>query len=415
MGLWRLTISVLTIISLLNAGLIPHIKTRMAEAFGQNDNRKFCMYSSTGLLIGFIVVLIGPLAALLGSLVNWVDLMKVTEPIAQKETLPLIIVIVICAFTQVGTSFIPTIYDARMQVSKPRIYELIGSVVGFLMLLVGIHFRVNLPWLAALIAAPGIILRLTMLLELFVADCTLIWPQLSVVRRIIRELFYPGLLAMGIQGGSIVLSVAPNFLVVRLHSLSEVTQFSICYQLASLPLIAIAAVVPVFWPAFTISWRTGQHKEVGRWLLLICCGTAALSLLFAISLGIIGPWAVRLWTHKTINPAGPLLLLLGIFVIIQGVLYWLSTFMWSLSELWIQLVTQSAAATILIISGFLLGRRFGLYGIAVAMIIAIAVGALVPMCRRVWKLVTGRVKPSSEIYGGKGTPYGQVSTAQLDI
>lgn len=396
MGLWRLTISLLMIISLLNAGLIPHIKTRMAEAFGVNDNRKFAEYSSTGMLIGLTIVLLGPLLVMLAPVVDWIGLMKVTNPIAQQETLPLVMVIIACTFTEVGTSFIPVVFDARMQVIKPRIYELIGGIVGFLMLLVGIHLQVSLPWLVALVMAPRILLRLPMLLELFLADQAMLWPHLSVAKRVLRELIWPALLAVGIRSGTIVLSAAPNFMVVRMLSLTDVTRFSVCYQLATLPLIAIAVVVPIFWPAFTMMWQSGKRQKVGRWLFLICCGTTALLLLFAIGLGVMGPWLVHLWTHGVINPAGPFLLMLGIFVIVKGVLHWLSMFMWSLSELWIQLVTQVAAATILIVLGFLLGWPFGLYGIAIAMITAITVGALVPMCWRSWKLVAGRVKPSSE-------------------
>jgi O-antigen/teichoic acid export membrane protein len=387
MGLWRLTISLLTIISLLNAGVIPHIKTRMAEAFSRNDDKKFAEYSSTGILIGLIVIMLGILAVLLTPSVDWVNLMKVTDPIAQQEALPLVMVIVACTFTNVGTSFIPVLFDARMQVSKPRIYELLGGIVGFLLLLAGIHLRVNLPWLAAMISAPGIIFRLSMLLELFRANRGMLLPHLSIAKRIVREMIRPALLAVGIQGGSIVLSAAPNFLVVRMLSLAEVTRFSICYQVASFPLIIIEAIVPVFWPAFTMTWHSGKRQKVGRLLLSICGCTAGLLLLFAIGLGIIGPWFIRNWTHGTIDPAGPFLMTLGLFVIVQGVLHWLSTFMWSLSELWIQLETQLASAAILVSLGFLLGVPFGLYGIATAMIIAITVGALGPMCWRTWKLV----------------------------
>lgn len=396
MGLWRLTISMLAIISLINAGLIPHIKTRMAETFAEKNDCQFVKYSSTGILIGLIVLLVGPLAALLASFVDWVGLMRVTDPIARQETLPLVMTIVVCSFAQVGTSFIPAVFDARMQVSKPRIYDLIGNVAGFLLMLLGIHLRVSLPLLAALIVMPGILLRLPMVAELFRIQRAIIIPDLRTAKQVFRELKHPALLAVGIQCGSVALSAAPNFIVVRTLSLTDVTQFSICYQLATLPLAAIAVVVPVFWPAFTMLWRSGERQKVGRWLFLICCGTVAACVAFTIGLGIAGPWFIRMWTHGMIDPARSLLLLLGLFVIVQGVLYWLSTFMWSLNELRIQLVTQAASAVILVIMGYLLSLSFGLCGIAIAMSTALSVGALVPMGWWSWELITGRVKSASK-------------------
>jgi len=392
MGLWRLTISMLTIISFINAGLIPHIKTRMAEAFAEKDDHRFIEYSSTGILIGFIVMLLGPLAALFANAIDWVGLMKVSDPIAQKETLPLVIIIVVCTFAQVGSSFISAVFDARMLMSKPRINDLIGGVAGFLLLLVGIHFKVSLPILAAFIVVPGILLRLSLLLVLYRTQRGMIWPNLKTTKRVCRELARPGIMAVGIQCGTIALSASPNFIVVRTLSLSDVTHFSICYQLATLPLAAIAVVVPVFWPAFIMLWRSGGQYKVGRWLFLICCMTVGLCTVFTIGLGIAGPWIIRLWTHGAVDPDRAFLILLGVFVIAQGVLHWLSTFMWSMNELRIQLVTQVASAVILVVMGYLFSHLFGLHGIAMAMSTAICVGALGPMCWRTWTIVAGKSK-----------------------
>jgi O-antigen/teichoic acid export membrane protein len=318
--------------------------------------------------------------------------MKVTDAVARRETLPLVAAIIICTFAQFGTMFIPSILDARMQLSKPRIFELIGSVLGFLLLLLGIYYRVGLPCLATLTVAPGILIRLLMLPELFRTERSLILPHWPVAKRILREMWHPALLGMGIQCGNILISAAPNFMVVRLLSLADLTLFSISYQIATLPLTVLAAIVPVFGPAFTVAWRTGERKPMGRLLGQLCGATVALSLLFAVALALLGPWAIRLWTHGLMHPDGKLLFLLGIFVAVQGVLHWLSTFMWSVRELWIQIVTQAAAAAFLILFGWILGRPFGANGIAFAMIASLAAGALGPMAWRARNLTVKNAK-----------------------
>jgi O-antigen/teichoic acid export membrane protein len=150
--------------------------------------------------------------------------------------------------------------------------------------------------------------------------------------------------------------------------------------------MVLAAVVPVFGPAFTVAWRTGERKSVGRLLGKLCAGTVVLSLVFAGALAVLGPWGIRLWTHGMMNSNRELLFLLGAFVTVQGVVNWLSTFMWSVRELWIQMWTQAATAALLILLGWQLGRWFGLRGIAFAMVASLAGGALGPMIWRAWKL-----------------------------
>ena len=389
MGLWRMTISMLTIVSLLSAGLIPYMKTRMAEAFSEKDTHQFAEYSSTSLLLGLALVLLGPLVALSAALFDWVSIMKVTDAVARRETLPLVMTIMVCTFAQFGTMFIPAILDAGMQLSKPRVYELIGSVLGFLMLLLGIHLRVSLPRLAAATVAPGILIRLLMLPGLFQTGQALLLPHCPAAKRILREMLRPALLGMGIQCGSILIAVAPNFIVVRLLSLMDLTVFSISYQVATLPLIVLGAMLPVFWPAFTATWRTGSRQNLGRRLAQLCGGTAALSVLYAIGLGVLGPWAIRRWTHEMVNSDRWFLFMLGIFTAVQGVLYWLSTFMWSVRELRMQMATQAASAVMVLVLGFLLAGHYGLVGLALAMIVSIALGALGPMGWWAWKLTGG--------------------------
>ena len=393
MGLWRLTTSLLLVVTLLNAGLIPHVKTRMAESFGQKDKARFVAYSSTSLLIGLSIVLVGFLVALLVPLVDWVRLMKVMNRTAQIEVLPLVVVIVVCTFAQVGSSFIPAIFDARMQVSQPRIYELAGRLAGFLLLVVGIHLQLSLPWLAALMLAPTILLRVLLLVKLFRIDRAMVLPHWQATMRILPELVRPAILAVAIHCGTLLLGTVPNLMVVRMFSLSDVTLFSLCYQVATVPLNGIAAVVPVFWPAFTLAWTAGACEKVGRWLLLICCGTAGVLVLYAISFSVLGPWLFRWWTKGVISPARPLLLALGLFVVAQGLHHWVSTFLWSVKDLWVLVVTQAASAALLVVLGFLLGGLLGLSGIVIAMTAAVTIGGLVPLSWRAWKLVAVQAAP----------------------
>jgi O-antigen/teichoic acid export membrane protein len=382
MGLWRLAASVLAIVSMLDAGLVPHLKTRMAAAFAKGDRNTFNVYSSTSMFFALCLLALGLVAIVVAPLVPWQWLLNVKESVAVSETLPLVMVMLGCSFSQFASNFILSVCDARMDVTRPRVYATAASVAGFGMLLVGIRLRVSLPWLAFLTASPNVLARLPLLWRLLREDVAMVRPRLAAVLPVLGEVLAAGALSISIQLLNTVLSSAPNFLVGWYLGLADVTTFSVSYQLASIPLAAIGAVVPVFWPAFTMAWTHGQKHRLRRWMVLSVCGTAGALGIYAVGLATLGVWFISVWTHGRVQADWVVLAVLGAFVVVQGCLNWLSTFMWSIGALWIQLLTQLAACALLVLICLFWLPAGGMLAIAVALLVAVVVGTLVPMLAR---------------------------------
>jgi len=390
MGLWRLTLSMLAIVSLIQAGLVPHIKTRMTESFADGNLLQFKRYCSIGILLSVAILILGLLVALSAQFVNWASLMNVNDPIAQRETLPLVTVLLICSFAQISTSFIPAIFEARLSLSKPKIIELIASLLSFGMLLVGIWLKVGLPLLAGVVSVPIIILRIGMLKEIKAEFPDVFQPKLRDVSPILKELARPAIFSIGIQLNTVLIGAAPSFIIARTLSLADVTLFSICYQFITIPLIVLSAVVPVFWPAFTSLWRVGKKAELKKMFLMVCGVTFLVFSGYALCSGVIGPWLIKLWVGGEIAPTRSFLLLIGLFVIGKGLHCWLSTLLWSLKELRTLFLAELMQAVIVIVAGYFLVLRMGLSGIVLSMSIALYVGALFLMFNRVLKIFKAR-------------------------
>jgi Na+-driven multidrug efflux pump len=86
------------------------------------------------------------------------------------------------------------------------------------------------------------------------------------------------------------------------------------------------------------------------------------------------------------------LAMLGAWLIFQGLWYWLSTLLNSMGDVRIQAVWNCIQFGILIGCGIPLAAHLGLFGLVLAMTIATAVGAVVPLAYR----IRTRLRPPSD-------------------
>jgi O-antigen/teichoic acid export membrane protein len=379
MGLWRLALSTLVVVSFLRAGLVPHLKTRMAEAYAEKNARAFEVFSSTGCFIGLCFLVMGLLLAAAAPLVDWRLAFNIDDPQAGSEAMPLMVILIVYTFAQMGSIFLETIFDARLEVSKPRIYATIGNLLGFFMLLGGMWMKVDLPTLALLSVAPPLLSRVPLLVELAMYHRSMITPCWRELPRLLKEMIGSCTIAMGVQLGSVVIGVLPNVFVAHYLSLSEVTTFSISLQLATYPLLALSATMPVFWPAFTVLWKRGDRERLRIHLLKAVAATSGALLLYIVFLGLLGSGFVSLWTGGRLSPPPLLLVVLGLFAVVEACGYWLSTFLWSTNELVTLLVSVGATAIVFAALGLWLPRICGAYGIGAAMGIGTGVGSVLLM------------------------------------
>ena len=105
---------------------------------------------------------------------------------------------------------------------------------------------------------------------------------------------------------------------------------------------------------------------------------------------------------------GRIFAMLGAWLIFQGVWYWLSTLLNSMGDVRIQTIWNCIQLCLLLCCGIPLAAHLGLFGLVLAMTIATAVGAVVPLAYRV------RTKLEAASHEGRlcvGTELASVSEA----
>lgn len=314
---------------------------------------------------------------------DWQKIFKITDPIARQEALPLVVVVFLVGITTVAFAGINAIYEARMQIAKTQKYTILASLVGFGMLLLGIQLKVSLPLLAGLTSCPVILSRLLLLTELYVREKEFIMPQVSLFPKLLREVLPVSMAFLGIKIEEFVLAMLPNLIIVKLLSLSNVTTFGVASRVATIPLTIVTAVLPVFWPAFTIAWSRGERGWLRKRLALLS-GTTFLALsIYTIIITLLGPWIIQIWTQNRLSVSSDLLMGLGILVTVQAFVYWLSTFLHSISDFRFEFFCHAFSILVLVICAWILTTWFGLLGLTIALSVSWAVGCLIPMMYRV--------------------------------
>lgn len=383
-GLWMLTLTSMAFISFLDAGLMPTIKNRMAEAHGKLEIEKFRYYSSGSVSLGLLMMLIGTLVSFSFLAFDWPSIFNVSDPIAKDESLPLVMVVFGVGVVRVALSGIDGIYAAQMRISKIQIYGILAAVVSFAMLLVGISLKVSLPCLAAITSAPSVLGSLILLGELYLADKRVLVPvDIPSVVSVLKEALPTSMSFLGIRICELILSMLPNLIIARVLDLSSVAVFGVASRLATIPLTLLTSVLPVFWPAFTIAWSRGEKKWLRKRIHSISLYSAVILAINAAFVTLFGPMIISWWTNGRVEVPAQLLMLLGILVVIQGCVYWLSTFLHSISDFRFELMCHGLAAAFLAPSAWVLTKNFGLAGLLAAMSLSWAIGCLIPMMYRV--------------------------------
>jgi O-antigen/teichoic acid export membrane protein len=383
-GLWMLALSTLSFVTLLDAGISPTLKNKMAESFAREDEEAFHHYASGGWLLACSVMAVGALVLPILALINWSAVYGVTGQVPRAEVQNLTLACFGVSALSVALSFIEALFAARLLLGTVYIYNTVAAFVSVAAVLGAIHFHAGLVVLAISASASAIIARLALL---FTAHRRgMIRFSLSFRRfgSLLRDVLPTSASFVGIQLANVTIGAVPNLITSRLAGLSSVAILSIGQRVVTLPLVFVASVVPVLWPAFTIAWAKGDKAWIRRQFVRLAGTTAIVLGVYACAITIGGPAIIRLWLHGSVSVPRAVLAALGVWLVFQSVSHWVSTFLNSITDLHSQLVCYAGQALASAILSALLGVAYGLPGIIMGVTIALALANLAPLGWRVY-------------------------------
>jgi O-antigen/teichoic acid export membrane protein len=380
-GLWMVAISTLTFINFLDAGVFPTIKNRLTEYHSINDSGKYHLYLYSGFIFGAFLIILALVLSLVFVIIDINSFFKITDPIAKSESLPLFIVLYIIMVISISLSNVENYYASKILLSRIRFYEGILTIIMFgVTYLVLIYFN-NLVLVAFLFASPIFILRTILFFNLIYKN-NIIRSPLKEVITIIKLEIKPSISFLGIKFSEIIITMIPNFYIARQFNLKEVTHYNIVFKFISIPLILISAILPSIWPMLTLAWHKGNKVWIKKIINLSLLVTCIVFLVYLILAAFFGVDIIYLLTAKAVKSNYIFILLLGLLSFVMGIVYWVSTFLHSISDFKFEFILHIILAiSISLLGGFAI-KFYGLNSFIFIMIISWLFIAFVPMYKR---------------------------------
>lgn len=378
-GLWMTVLSIISFSSFLDIGITPLLLNRMAESFSKNDNANFKQYFSSGLFLGSIIFVFGVIFAFIAYYIPWENIFNLKNTIDRTEIRLLISLLLFLSFGSLGLAVVENFYNSRLKVLKPQIYATLANIIGFGLLILSIKLKMSLPMLAFFNMFPVLLYRLLLLIEILIGKRKFISLNFRKMIGVLKELIPTSVHFMGIQFAAVVISSAPNIIIAKSISMSAVTTFSVSYKIYNMPLMFLAAIFPIFWPAFTIAWEKKRYDFLRKSLFKSIYLTVFLLVLYIIIIMIFGKHIIKILTLGNVVPSGQLMFCLGIWMVVQAVINWLSTFLHSITDFKFEFLSYLSTAIMMTISALLIAKNGGLVGISIAMGGALVIGNLIPM------------------------------------
>jgi len=391
-GLWRLVAVFAVLASILDAGFTPYAKNRMTEARAADDRDGYLRYGRAALEIGGLVALAGVILAGLFLLPDWRPLLGARDVLSRSEAATLMASVTLVMMLMMALSGVDAAYDAAGRLSPPRIAGIVGVGLCFAGLVVAVRAGGGLLLVTILTAMPTLAGRLLLLGQLMREQSELLKRPPSSLRTERAEILRRSSPFAMVQAGNVGFAMIPAFFITQTVGLASVAVFNLANQLATLPMAVVAAVLPVFWPSFTLAYAQGHHAPLFRRIRRVAWVSALGCVAFMGLLMLVGPWFSHIWTRGKITLPAPLFAAFGAYVAVQVFAHWYATFLQSVSDFWYQ--TACLAATLVILSAGLAVTRALASPQTTALVMAFAVllGQAIPYALRVnhWKAIGQR-------------------------
>ena len=376
-GIWMVISSILVWIDSLDIGLGNGLRNKLSERIALKDTHGAKEYVSTTFftLIGIII----PAIILILLACTNIDLYKLLN--VDPRIIPNLTAVVCLSVVLVGNTFIfKFIGNVYLALQLPAINNALvtlGQTVTLLAVFIQQVCHIHsLTWVA--IAYTGS----PLLTYLIAYPVTFQWKynELSPTwkffkKRKIKELFSLGIKFFVLQIAGIILFASTNILISRLFSPEFVTPYQVTYRYYSFIVMLFTIIAIPFWSATTDAYTKHDVKWIKasvRRLNLIVLSM----LLIIIAMTVVSPFVYSIWVGSGVKTNMMLSSIMGayIFVIVFSLSY--SYILNGIGALNLQLITTVIAALLYLPLAWLLAKRLGINGIALALVIVNIPGAI---------------------------------------
>lgn len=373
-GIWLTINSLLMWLAISNLGFGGNaLINSLAEANGKDDRALARELVATAFwsLVGIAATLV-VLFALAFPFISWSAVFNAPSSVPTTELRWAVMLSVACFVLMFPISIVDAVYQSYQRGYIGNIWAMAASILSLAALIGVTRMEGGLPLLVLALSGVRIVVTLANAGYLFVRQYPWLMPApRAVTRRSLGRLMSLGLKYLVAQLAGIGMFQSQPMIITQILGPAQVGIFNVTQRLLTLPLNVVQMFTFPLMPAYGEArarndwpWirRTLRHSLVASLAVTVCLATPLMFFVKPI---------VRAWVGPAMIPENALILNMGLYVLIAGVVTPASVALYGLERVGGQAVIATANALVTVILGIWLTRTVGLSGIAGSMAFAL--------------------------------------------
>jgi O-antigen/teichoic acid export membrane protein len=380
-GLWATLSSVIALASFADFGLGNGLLNALSSAHGRDDHEAGAREVSTAFILLLAVAVTSGVAFLLAyPHIDWARLYNVASPRAAAEAGPATAAFVACILANLPLGVVARIRQGYQEGYRTSFFDAAGNLLGLLLVLLAIEFRMPLVWLVLAMAGAPVIASLIHTAVLFGRDRP--WLRVDPERfdrRTATRLLHHGGLFFALQVAATFASAPDNVIIAQTLGPTSVAHYAVVAKLFSVSVLLSDVALAPLWPAYGEAMARGDLQWVRHTLARSIQVAALASILFASLLVVGGNEILARWVGPAFGAPLALRLGLGTWTIVATVGMTIAMYLNAANLMRVQVACAMVWVPASLVLKVMLVTRWGIAGVPWAMVVAYLALAAVPL------------------------------------
>ena len=380
-GLWATLSSVIALASFADFGLGNGLLNALAGAHGRDNRDEAAREVSTAfLLLLAVAATLGAAFLLAYPQIHWDRVYNVASPEARAEAGPATAAFVACFLANLPVGVVARIRQGFQEGYRTSLFDAAGSVLGLMLVLLAINYRLSLVWLVLAMAGAPVMASLVHATVLFGRDR----PWLRVDsdrfdRRAATRLLQHGGLFFALQLAASFVYAPDNVIIAQTLGPTSVAHYAVAAKLFTVSVLLSDVALAPLWPAYGEAMARGDLDWVNRTLARSIQMAALASIVFASLLVVGGNEILARWVGPGFSASPALRLGLGSWTVVSTVGMAVAMYLNAANLMRVQVLCAMAWVPVSLVLKFLMVTRWGLAGVPWAMVLSYVALAAVPL------------------------------------
>ncbi|PSB04095.1 lipopolysaccharide biosynthesis protein [Merismopedia glauca] len=381
-GLWMTISSAIALLSFADLGMGSGLLNAIAEADGKDDRHSARVYVSSAFFILLaIAMLILVVFASIYPLIPWERVFNVRSDLAVRESGPTMAVLIASFAVNIPLGIAQRVQMGYQEGYKNQLWAIVGGLMGLAGLLLGVYFKVGLPWLVLAISGGPVLGMLINWIVLFGSSRKWLFPQWKYFNWLAsRKILGTGTWFFILQILTVVGTASDNLIISQALGASAVASYAVTQKLFSTAFVSQFFITPL-WPAFAEAIARADYNWARKTLNRSLIISSSIGIITALILFIFANKIITIWAGPNLVPSTLVLIGFTFWLILLGYIGTMSTLFNSGSLISKQVIFISAASIASLLMKIVLVHQWQAAGVIWATVFGYSIFYLIPAAK----------------------------------